>query len=204
MKITNIKAAVKSDNYLIFIDHKYRLSLSGDTLLRSGLTSNTEIDDQQLKKLESLASEDKLLNQTISYATYSLRTSYQVKNFLNQKTTNQDLIDKLLVKLSSIGLIDDRKYVQSYINDANNLRPSSKIKLKSVLVRKQIPSSLIEEVMKESEINDQDVLGNIIQRKITQSRYQDPLKLTQYLVRQGFGYGDVKNAIQQYKNKDEN
>jgi SOS response regulatory protein OraA/RecX len=36
----------------------------------------------------------------------------------------------------------------------------------------------------------------VIERKRRQTKYQDDTKLMQYLARQGFGYDDIKSALQ--------
>jgi len=40
-------------------------------------------------------------------------------------------------------------------------------------------------------------LRELIAKKRQQSRYQDKLKLMQYLSRQGFGYGDIKTVLEE-------
>ena len=44
-------------------------------------------------------------------------------------------------------------------------------------------------------MSDEDSLNKLIEMKRRQTKYQDDLKLMQYLVRNGFNYSDVKKAL---------
>ena len=63
------------------------------------------------------------------------------------------------------------------------------------LQRKHVAKEIIEAVLEGSTQSDQSALHALIERKRQQTRYQDDLKLMQYLARQGFQYGDIKEAL---------
>jgi len=51
-------------------------------------------------------------------------------------------------------------------------------------------------VLEEDETDERQVLRELIERKRRQAKYQDNIKLMQYLSRQGFSYGDIKSALE--------
>jgi SOS response regulatory protein OraA/RecX len=63
------------------------------------------------------------------------------------------------------------------------------------LKKKQIALDIIERSLNNDQISDTDSLEKIIQQKRQIPKYQDNLKLMQYLVRIGFNYQDVKEAL---------
>ena len=69
-------------------------------------------------------------------------------------------------------------------------------RLKMELTKKGVSSEIIEEVLAESDRNDEEELLKMIAKK--RSKYPDDEKLMQYLCRQGFPYELVKNKIQNY------
>jgi SOS response regulatory protein OraA/RecX len=58
-----------------------------------------------------------------------------------------------------------------------------------------VPSGDIEEAVGSQSEDEQSAIKTIIEQKRRQARYQDDLKLMQYLARQGFNYGDIKDAL---------
>jgi len=124
-----------------------------------------------------------------------LRSRWEVEFYLKRKDASPTLIDEILNKLSNIDMINDRKLAQAFVNDRQLLRPTSRRKIIMELRKKHIEQGLIDEVIGQGPESDQTALRAIIERKRQQPKYRDDLKLMQYLARQGFNYGDIKNAL---------
>jgi regulatory protein len=195
MKITRIAQQQKQvGRYSIYIDGVYAFSLSEAALLTSKLTPGQELDDKQLGELKLRSTNDKLFNQVCRYAALRSRTTWEVSQYLKRKQAAPALVDELLNKLSNVGLINDEQYVRAYIHDRQLLRPTSRRKLIFELRKKHVADKIIEQALGDDS-TDQTALKALIARKREQSRYQDDLKLMQYLSRQGFHYGDIKDAM---------
>jgi SOS response regulatory protein OraA/RecX len=63
------------------------------------------------------------------------------------------------------------------------------------LRKKRIADEIIEEAVGRDEGDEHNALREIIERKRKQTKYQDDLKLMQYLARQGFNYDDIKSEL---------
>ena len=198
MKITSIKQQVKrAGRYSVFVDGEYSFSLSETALLDSKITSGQELTLEQVGEFQQLSADDKIYNQTLRYIALRPRTKWEIEVYLNKKDASPTLLETTLNKLSNVGLIDDNKYAQSFVNDRRLLRPSSRRKIVNDLRKKHIPSVIIEEVVGSESEDEQSALKAIIERKRQQTKYQDDLKLMQYLARQGFNYGDIKDALKE-------
>ena len=198
MKITSITQQLKrTDRFSIFIDGKYSFSLGEAALLESKLTRGQELNEQQVRQVKQLADSDKLYGQASRYAALRPHTSGEISRYLERKQASPTLMTEILNKLSKIGLIDDTRYVQAYIHDRQLLRPASRRKITYELRKKHIANEIIEAALGSETDNDQLALRSLIERKRQQTRYQDDLKLMQYLARQGFNYGDIKEALKQ-------
>jgi len=196
MKITSIKQQLtRSDRFSIFIDGKYSFSLGESALLESKLVVGQEIDEAEAKKLNQLSADDVAFEQAQNYAIGRLRSRWEMAGHLKHKATSPALTEKILNKLSNIGLLDDRKFAEAYVADRQRLRPTSRRKIIFELRAKHVPEDIIKATLGNEENEEQGALRTLIERKRQQVRYQDDLKLTQYLVRQGFSYGDVKSAL---------
>ena len=196
MKITSIKQQVKRvGRYSIFVDGEYSFSLSETALLDSKLSSGTELSREQVDEYKQLSNDDKLYNKTLRYIALRPRTKWEIEVYLNKNDASPPLSALILNKLSNIDLIDDLKYAKAFVNDRRLLRPSSRRKIINDLRKKHVPSQIIEEAAGNESEDEQSALAHIIDRKRQQSKYQDDLKLMQYLARQGFSYGDIKDAL---------
>ena len=198
MKITAIKQQIKlAGRYSVFVEGEYSFSLSETALIKSKLASGQELSNQQVSDYKKLSEDDKLYNQTLRYIALRPRTKWEITEYLKRKNASPPLLDSILNKLSIIDLLDDKKYAQAYVNDRRLLRPTSRRKLINELRKKHVPTEVIEEAVGIEQEDEQAALLHIIDKKRQQTKYQDDLKLMQYLARQGFNYGDIKDALNQ-------
>ncbi len=196
VKVTSIQRQVKRGNrYSIFVDTKYAFSLSETALLESRLASGQELTEQQVKDLKKLSVDDKLYNLTLRYVAIRPRTQWEVETYLQRKDASPTLAEQLLNKLSNIGLLDDHKLAQAFVNDRRLLRPTSRRKMMAELRKKHVTDEVIQKALGNERQDERSALRAIVERKRKQSRYQDDLKLMQYLARQGFNYDDIKQAL---------
>ena len=196
MKITKITQQVKrADRYSIFVDEKYSFSLSENALLESKIHSGQELTKEQIGEFKKLSADDKIYNRTLRYVAMRPRTQWEVETYLMRKGGAPDLIEQIVNKLSKIDLINDEKFARAFIADRKLLRPTSRRKLIMELRKKHIDNDVIEAALAEDTPNEQATLAEVIARKRRQTKYQDDVKLMQYLARQGFGYEDIKSAL---------
>jgi len=196
MKITSIKQQVKrTDRYSIFVEGKYAFSLSDSALLDAKLAGGQEISKEQLSEYKQLSTDDKLYNLTLRYVAMRPRTKWEVETYLQRKNASPPLVELILNKLSNIDLLNDANFARAFVNDRNLLRPTSRRKIIAELRKKHVSGEVIEAVIGQEGVDEQAALLSIIERKRRQMRYQDDLKLMQYLARQGFNYDDIKSAL---------
>lgn len=202
MKITGIKQQVKrADRYSIYVDEVYAFSLSESALLEHQLASGQELSRQQVDEYKQISADDKLYGLALRYVAMRPRSRWEIEFYLKRKDASPPLIEIILNKLSIVGLIDDRKLAQAFVNDRRLLRPSSRRKLIFELKKKHINDEIIHQVVGDDSDDDTRALVEIIERKRKQTKYQDDTKLMQYLARQGFGYHDIQNALHKYQNE---
>lgn len=196
MKITAIRQQAKRiDRYSIFVEGKYAFSLSEGALLDNKLVTGQELTKDQLGEYKKLSADDKLYNQTLRYVALRPRSAWEIKFYLERKKASPALTDIILNKLSDIGLIDDAKLARALVNDRRLLRPTSRRKLMADLRKKRISDATIQQAVGNEVEHERASLRTVIQKQRRQPKYQDDQKLMQYLARQGFGYQDIKDAL---------
>lgn len=196
MKITAIKQQERlKGRYSIYVDDKYAFSLSADALLAEKLHQGQEIDAGQLKAYKKLSQDDKAYNLALAYVARRLRSEWELGDYFRRKGYDKALSTQILEKLQALGLVDDEKFAQAWVNDRRLLKSVSKRRLTQELRQKRIADGIIADVLAADETDERQVLRGLVERKRQQSRYKDDLKLMQYLARQGFGYDDIKAVL---------
>lgn len=164
-------------------------------MLESKLAPGQELSREEVSEYKKLSADDKLYNLTLRYIAIRPRSKWEIAFYLERKQASPALIEQITNKLIKIGLIDDEKFAQAFVNDRRLLRPASRRKLMLELRKKRISDEIIQAAVGTEHENEQAALLAIIERKRRQTKYQDDLKLMQYLARQGFNYGDIKDAL---------
>ena len=196
MRVTDIKQQVKNKSrYAIFVDGKYTLSLSIGELQDQKIKIDQQINQEDLQALTAVAAEDKLYMLVIGLLARRPRSAWEIRQYLARKKASSDVSDKILNKLSSRGLIDDASFAAAWVASRQLLKPSSRRKLMLELQQKHISKDIISEVLGDYEQSEQQALRELITKKRQTTRYKDNTKLMAYLLRQGFNYGDIKQAI---------
>ena len=196
MTITAIKKQVKNpDRYSVFIDTRYSFSLSSEALLSSGLIVGQELTAEELKQQKEQSADDKMYNACLNLIARRMRSKGEIELYLKRKKVSPTLLSNILNKLSEKGLIDDKKFANSFINDRNLLKPTSRRKLILELRSKNVPGDIINEVIEDDDQQEKTNLIRIVENKRRQSKYKDDQKLMQYLSRQGFNYSDIKEVL---------
>ena len=197
MKITKISQQLtRPDRYSIFVDEKYTFSLSERALLESGIVSGQELTAAEVSSFQQLSHDDKIYGQALRYVAMRSHTAWEMQSYMERKDAPPALIQQILSKLIDVGLVDDYKYAASFVKDRRLLRSSSRRKIIAELKKKRVADAAITSAFDDSEPDEErQALRDMIVRKRRQTKYQDNVKLMQYLARQGYGYGDIKSAL---------
>lgn len=197
--ITDISAQVKRSGYYnIFINGKYELSLSELDLAFSEIKINQQIDEKKLKELKDTQSKSKSYNFAIRYLAIRPRSIKEVREYLViRKGFSEPDANYTIDKLLKENYLNDLEFAQLWVRNRLLLSHKSLKIIRLELIKKGIDSSTIESVISDIGIDEQlNILKDLIEKKIRQSRYQDKQKLTEYLSRQGYAYGLIKQAME--------
>jgi len=196
MKITAIKQQVKrADRYSIYVDGKYAFSLSEGELLNTGLRINQEFTETELIELKDKAVLDKAYDRALNLISRRPRSEWEMRNYLKRKGYEETVIQETLNRLSISGYVNDLDFARRWVENRRLLKATSKRRLTQELRQKRVNDEIVEQVLSEDETDEREVLRELIARKRKQAKYQDNLKLMQYLSRQGYNYDDIKSVI---------
>jgi recX family len=210
--ITDIKQAVKNQNRAnIFVNGKYRFSLDIFQLTQLNIKVGSKFTKTEIENLEQQSEFGKLYALALNYCLMRPHSKKEISDYLWKKTLNRKLknrktgkfyekkgvskisVEQVLNRLIEKKYIDDEKFAKFWVENRNQRKGSSIKKLKSELFSKGVSSDIIEQVLSESNRNDEDEIQKIIAKKA--KKYTDEQKLIAYLARQGFSFDEIKKVI---------
>jgi len=214
MKITDISPAVRDPNRVnIYVDGKYQFSLDIYQVVELGVKVGKVYTHQELNELEAESQFGRLYSRALEYCLLRPHSAKEVRDYLWRKTLNtkvrnrktgditsregvsKESAERVFNRLVKRGYVNDESFAKYWIENRNQTKGTSLRKLQNELRAKGVESSIIESVLSESDRTDEDELSKIIIKK--QKKYPEEQKLIQYLMRQGFRYDDIKQALTQ-------
>jgi regulatory protein len=209
MTITALTAQQKDhDRVNVFVDGKYRFSLDIFQVSELGIKTGKEYSEEELVALETESQFGKLYMRALEYTMMRPHSAKEVRDYLYRKTRDSrtktgqvkkgvspEVTSHVYDRLQQKGYIDDESFTRYWVENRHVKKGISQRKLTAELRSKGVDPAIISSVMLPSQRSDADEIQKIIAKK--KSRYPDESKLVQYLMRQGFRYDDIKEALSQ-------
>lgn len=199
MKITAIKAQIKNpERVSIYIDDAYSFSLTHSQLLEVKLFSGLEVDEARVEMLKKISDFGKAYERILNFITIRPRSFKEVRDYCWRKHINQEDCEAICQKLSKFGYLDDASFAKRWVESRRLTKATSKRKLQLELRQKGVSDEHIAQAFTESAYEERAALRDMITKKSRLARYQDRKKLLQYLLRQGFSYGEIIEELESH------
>lgn len=207
MKITSISVQARNkDRVNVSVDGKYRFSLDILQVSDLGIKIGNEYSEEQLLELEQESSFGKLYGRALEYCLSRPHSAQEVRQYLQRKTRptrtktgelkpgmSQVIVDRVYARLEARGYLNDAAFARYWVDNRRQVKGASRRRLSQELRQKGVAPAVIDEALAASDRSDDDELQKVIAKK--RARYPDEHKLVAYLLRQGFGYSDIRAAL---------
>ncbi len=196
MIITNIKRKGKSETYYVYVDDEYYALIEAEFIYKNHLKIGTQIEEQKLKQIKTES--DKLLcsGVALNYISKSLKSEFQLKNYLKLKKFDMDAINETVQKLKGYGYLNDEYYATSLAKEMS--KSKGKRFIKNSLMQKGVQACKIEGVLQEID-NEDETCFNVAQKwlrgKVQPLDLNGKQKLYRFLMARGFSHETVKSAL---------
>lgn len=198
MKITDIKQQVKrKDRYSIYIDNKYSFALSESGLIGMGLKIGDEFSSEDLTNFKKSADIDKGIYRCLDLISRRPRSRWELEDYLKRKGYDAEQTSQIILELNDKGYINDHDFARRWVDNRRLLKSISDRRLRLELRQKRVDDSVVDIVLEENPADQKAIIKELIEKKQRQTRYKDKEKLIAYLARQGFYYGDIKEALEE-------
>lgn len=198
MKITAIeKQQKRKDRYSIFVDEKYEFSLSQIQVIDLQLKINQDITGAELERFKKASSIGKYYDRVLKYLSLRLRSKKEILDYLDRIGADQDQTEEIIKKLTKQNYLNDLEFAKMWVKNRRELKNASQRQIEFELKRKSIENEIIIEAINNCLQSDLGAIRELIIKKRKTARYQDELKLKQYLARKGFNYETILKALDQ-------
>ena len=195
MKITKLSFQVKNpDRVNVFLDGKYSFSLTIDQVLEHKVKKDLEIDEQDVKKFENLSLDGKLRQRALEWLMIRPHSEKEVMDYFRRKKVDGERARAWLDEFISRGYQSDQSFTRWWI-DQRRAKQKSQQFIRQELRQKGVDTAIIQSLLLEESVTDKSALMMLVEKKQKQTKYQDSQKLTTYLLRQGYRYSDVVDAL---------
>ncbi len=203
-QITDIQVQKKHPSRRsIFLDGEFFCGISDELAAKFHLKTGMEIDEGELKTLLHEGEFSKAKNYVYRIIARRMYTSKEIRNKLIERGYIDEIIQDVIATMERYGYVNDEVYAEEWVKSRMKSKPKGKIALRQELARKGIDKSIIEDALGQAfdESTEADMALVLAQRKISSYSKDDPAaarrKLQSFLLRRGFGYGIVKDAVEQ-------
>lgn len=130
------------------------------------------------------------------YLSYRPRSEGEIRQWLQRRGFNAEVIEKTIAKLREQNLSDDFAFAQFWKENRLSFRPKSKRLLQEELRNKKVPAEIIEQVTED--VDDEELaykVGSSRMPALAHLDYPDFYRrLSNYLRYRGFGYEVIRDV----------
>ena len=153
----------KKNKYNVFLSNGEVLTLDERVITENELLLKKTLDQELYDKVTRESKIYELVDISIKYISIRLRSIQEIKNYLQNKTEDKEIIDIVTSKLLNLGYLDDDKFTKAFIKDKLNFTSMGEYKIKMHLQRLGISYDIIEENIS---MIDENVLEEKMKKQI--------------------------------------
>lgn len=199
MKIEKIKKT-KSGKYILELDNNEKITTYDEVILNNNLLFNKEIDSELLNKLDIENSYYAIYNKVLKYISTKMRSEVEINKYLD-KLGSLDK-SKIIDKLKSINLINDKLFLKAYVSDRINLSLIGPYKIRRELLEHNISDNLIDDEIFKYENLFPERINKIINKKLKTNKksvYIFKQKIINELIENGYEKDMILQELNKFK-----
>lgn len=199
MRIKEVKPSQrKKGRFLVILEDGDILRITEEELLRFGLRSGEELEEETLEALRSSAKTSKVKAQAAGMIGRRALSKSELQRRLIRGGAAEADAQAAADWLEDIGAVDDPAYAAAVVRDYGR-RGYGPARIREELRRRGVPRELWEVALEELP-DSEDILDDLI-RKRCRGDLSDPRevkRLSDGLLRRGFSWSQVKEALSRY------
>ena len=198
MLVTEVQKQKKHLTKLLF-DNGEEAFLDNDICINYSLKPETQISEEELKKLIYESEYVRAKSRALWYLDRADRTEKGMYEKLVGAGFDRKASAAVVGRFVEVGLIDDRRFAENFAEKCRDANISKREGIKKMLL-KGVPYDIAKEVFSETEIDEEEQVRAVIEKKYARKLEQENGVQRVYaaLVRKGFYFSAVRNALKKY------
>lgn len=158
-------------NYKLKLENDNELIVHEDLILKYELLLSKNIDQNTIEKLREEQKNYDVYNIALKYIKLKIRSTKELRNYLEKKQYNNDQIDYAISLLKKQGYLNNELYTKALIHDRIHLSNDGPIKIIAELEKSGIEENLILENIKEfTEGLETERIEKIVKKQVVLNR----------------------------------
>lgn len=201
MQITDLEPQVNNaERVNVYVDGRFLLGVNAVIVLRMGLRVGQELLPEQLEQLRSEEAEQQAVDRALNYLSFRPRSREEVRRYLQRKETPPYVIDAALERLDSLNFVNDRAFVEFWVESRDKFNPRGARALKNELRLKGVERDIVDELVDQD--GDEELALRAARKKAASLAHTPGMdyatfrnRLGAFLQRRGFGYDVVTHTV---------
>jgi regulatory protein len=197
-KITSLKIQQKNHQRVnVYLDGEFAFGLS--RIIAAWLYVGQELSDEKIAQLQEEDSSEKAYQRALHFLSFRPRSTTEVQKYLLEHQVQEEKIETVVERLKNIGLLDDNRFAETWVENRSEFRPRSRRALAYELRMHGLDDQVIQETL-ENINTDEETFA--YQAALKKSRNLKNLewqefrkKLSGFLARRGFGYDTIQPVV---------
>lgn len=195
--ITSIKQQKAKNRVNIYLDDKFGFGIDLDNFVLANLRINQVLTEEEIDKLKVTADFQKNLEKVYRFAMTRPRSEKEYIDYFKRKNFDESNHESILKKLRHLDFLDDTKFAKWWVDQRIKTKPIKVIKLE--LSQKGIDRNTIEDVLSETEIDEEKLAKNLLEKRMYRWKGLDKKtakqKMSQFLMSKGFDWDVIEKTI---------
>ncbi len=138
---------------------------------------------------------EQIFQKTLRFVGLRPRSQKEILFYLHKKNADEKIIKKVIGDLTNLGLVDDKAFIDWWLDQRATFRPKGKRALVMELKQKGIDNDLIQKAIAEK-VDEKEAAASLVEKKLrVWARLPQEIcreKLTGFLARRGFNWETIK------------
>ncbi|MCA9923721.1 MAG: RecX family transcriptional regulator [Anaerolineales bacterium] len=183
------------DRINVFLDETFAFGLAEIAAAR--LQIGQMLSPEEIAELKRQDSFEKAKQSAFKLISYRPRSVAEVARNLREKSYDEAVVSEVIARMQELQLLDDHAFALYWIEQRETFKPRSFMALRQELMQKGISRDIIDEAL--ANVDETAVAHKAAAKRIARWQHlpADQLrdKMGGYLQRRGFGYGIIREVI---------
>lgn len=204
MKITKIEVQKKDNTrFNLYSGDEFIVSASSDSLAKYGY-GEFEISEEELEALKVQEGVAFALKKALQYASKAMKTTKEIEDYLWKHKVPKEHYEEIIGRLMDLGLIDDNRYLEMYLQEKFEYSKDGSMKIKSKLYTKGYSSKDVDPHLPKFREKERENLRELVEQKVKSNPaiLDNKQKFVRFLMNKGYEYSLISEALSKVYKED--